>query len=76
MSEPYITAFAFRLEGDSTARYTVRVPVSLKGSTPTVPRIILFEKEYYLRTNTNPLEYRSASFGKAVRNGKRNRSRG
>jgi len=65
--KPWITAHAIVCEQGRVVTNTVRVPVTLKGSIPTVPYIIQFEKDYYVKTSTNPLEYTSASFGKVVK---------
>ncbi len=69
--KPWITAHAIVREQLRIVTNTVRVPVSASTTGPTVPYIIKFEKNYYVRTNTNPLEYTSASFGKATQYGKR-----
>ena len=58
-----ITAYAIA----RNARYTVRVSVTM-GAIPTVPMIIKYGNDYYVRTSTSPLEYSSATFGKAVTN--------
>jgi len=34
---------------------------------PTIPLIIKYEKDYYVKTSNNPLEYSSATFGKATK---------
>ena len=65
--KPWITAHAIVREQGRVVTNTIRVPVNLKGSIPTVPYIIQFEKDYYVKTSTNPLEYTSASFGKVVK---------
>ena len=66
-TKPWITAHAIVREQGRIVSNTVRVPVDMKESIPTVPYIIQFEKDYYVRTGTNPLEYTSASFGKATK---------
>jgi hypothetical protein len=65
MKKMFITAHAFIRESGRIVQTTIRVPVAM-GSIPTVPHIIKFEKEYYVRTSTNPLEYTSASFAKVT----------
>jgi hypothetical protein len=65
MKKQFITAHAFIRERGRIVQTTVRVPVTF-GSIPTVPLVIKFEKDYYVRTSNSPLEYTSASFGKAT----------
>ena len=60
--KPYITAHA--RNGNVTT--IVKVPVDVNGSIPTVPHVIQFEKDYYVLTSTNRLEYTRVSFGKAT----------
>ena len=67
MKKPWITAHAFVREPLLIVQHTVRVPVDMKGLTPRVPYIIKVEQDYYVKTNTRPLEYTSASFGKATK---------
>ena len=64
---PFITAHAFVRESTSIVCHTVRVPVNMQN-VPTIPLIIKFEKDYFVKTCNSPLEYTSASFGKAVTN--------
>ena len=64
--KPWITAHATIREQGRIVTSTVRVPVNLKGSIPTVPYIIKFGADYYVKMRDNPLEYMGASFGKAT----------
>jgi hypothetical protein len=59
----FITAFLYAEDeyGRRCGRCTVNVPVDLNGSIPTVPYVVRLGKLTFVRTNTCPLIYESAS---------------
>ena len=58
--KPYITAYAIVRESGRVVTNTIKVLVKMSGGIPTVPYVIKYEKDYYVRTETNPLTYTSA----------------
>lgn len=66
--KPWTTAQIFSQSG-SNSRYNVRyarVRINMTQTiVPTVPFVIHVDREYFVRVNTNPLQYCSATFGKA-----------
>lgn len=62
----FIIAHAYVRDFGKIICSTIRVPVTMR-SIPTVPLVIKYEKDYYVKTSNNPLEYSSASFGKGVK---------